>query len=589
MAIGLIAWGRFPDPAHTGKRITVPAPSTDPGKPWLADFIAEEAPALGQSFDVVQWPPVSMAQGGTGAGCDGYGVEQRWNLGGLSPTRYGMLRSLMRAVAALRAHGTESYGDLVLHQILGPENEGVGRSTYPGADGTTMNGRGATTPGWFRGGVTGDDPIPPFCQEDDVPDRVGDRPFGREVSYQHCQPAGVTTRDAVDLLRWMTERVGFSGYRFDDVKGTWAPAVSAIMRSCTLPFYAEYFDGDPRNLNAWSTEQPMSSRSAVTDFTLHYRIQAACNGFDATAFEQNGPGFWQWNPDLAVGFVDNPDTDMEPGQQVIFNKGIAYAYLLTLPLKLALIYGKDYFGPEIWPGAYGLREEIDNLCWISRTFAIGGYQTRYVDRDVHVATRDGNGGALGWSGGLLTAINFNVLSPRTVTCGTPFGPHRHLHDYTGHHADVWTDAYSQVTFTIPSNAWSGGMSYLCFAPAGVSMAYPLRSLRTVQVFTADNTLDVMPARNGTRDLPQSLYCRAHSPLRITWGSFTPELPPGASLRVSILSPNGTELAFADAIPAREGSVSCTTAETGWHTLQLTGQSLPKAGVNFRLTAKYFGD
>ena len=30
-----------------------------------------------------------------------------------------------------------------------------------------------------------------------------------------------------------------------------------------------------------------------------------------------------------------------------------------------------------------------------------------------IATRDGNGGALGWSGGLLTAINFNVLSSST--------------------------------------------------------------------------------------------------------------------------------------------------------------------------------
>ena len=45
MAIGLIGWGRFADPKNISQRITVPAPSTDPGKPWLADFLRENAAA----------------------------------------------------------------------------------------------------------------------------------------------------------------------------------------------------------------------------------------------------------------------------------------------------------------------------------------------------------------------------------------------------------------------------------------------------------------------------------------------------------------------------------------------------------------
>ena len=148
----------------------------------------------------------------------------------------------------------------------------------------------------------------------------------------------------------------------------------------------------------------MLGHSAVVDFTLHFRIQAACNGFDATQFDNGSAGYWQQRPDLAVGFVDNPDTDHTPGQAVIFNKGIAYAYLLTLPMKLALVYGKDYFPSSVWNGAYGLKPMIDNLCWISRMFAFGNYQVRWVDRDVHVATRDGNGGSVGLSVGILTAI-----------------------------------------------------------------------------------------------------------------------------------------------------------------------------------------
>ena len=255
---------------------------------------------------------------------------------------------------------------------------------------------------------------------------------------------------------------------------------------------------------------------------------------------------------------------------------------------MALVYGKDYYGSDVWPGAYGLKSIIDNLCWISRTFAIGAYQVRYIDQEVHVATRDGNGGVFGRSGGLLTAINFNVLSPRIITCDTPFGAHRQLHDYSGHHGDIWTDAHGRATFTIPSNAWSGGTSYLCFAPAGVSLQYPVRSLRTTQTFTGDLTLDVMPARNGTHDLPQSIYCAAASKLLLTWNAFVPALSSSAWLRVSVLSPSASELAFADATSKHDGTLSCVTHEGGWHIVRLTGEELPEAGVNFRLTVDYLG-
>lgn len=154
-----------------------------------------------------------------------------------------------------------------------------------------------------------------------------DNPFGRELSYQHCRPAGMTESDAIDYLKWSQARTGAVGFRFDDTKGTYAPAVRRIMDSLpAAPFYSEFFDGDPVNLNGWATSAPMSGRSAVEDFTLHFRLQAACNGFDATQLVAGGAGYWQMNPGLSVGFVDNPDTDTSPGEQVIFNKGLAYAY-----------------------------------------------------------------------------------------------------------------------------------------------------------------------------------------------------------------------------------------------------------------------
>jgi len=65
MGVSLIAWGRFFD--KHGNRVTVPAPSTMPGAPWLWDFLANEAIALRRvGFSSLQLPPAGKAQGGTG-------------------------------------------------------------------------------------------------------------------------------------------------------------------------------------------------------------------------------------------------------------------------------------------------------------------------------------------------------------------------------------------------------------------------------------------------------------------------------------------------------------------------------------------
>ena len=123
MGVALIAWGRFFDRA--GNRITVPAPSTEPGAPWLLDFLAAEAGRLGAvGFSALQLPPISKAQGGAGAGCDGYGVFDRRDIGskdqqGSRPTRYGDADLLRRCVANSHAAGMDVYLDVVMHQLMG--------------------------------------------------------------------------------------------------------------------------------------------------------------------------------------------------------------------------------------------------------------------------------------------------------------------------------------------------------------------------------------------------------------------------------------------------------------------------------------
>ncbi len=493
MTVSLIGWGRFFD--KSGNRITVPAPSTDPGKPWLWDMLAAECKNLAEiGFDRIQLPPASKAQGGDGAGCDGYGLYDPRDLGtknqqGSMPTRYGTVDSLRRLVAVAQRNGLAVDLDIVLHQLIGGQNANY---RYLGADGKSLNGRGAMHPGCFRRSPgAGTQP------EDDVPVPADDFSFGDEKVYQHCNPARYTIDDALDYGDWLFRTIGADGARIDDVKGIWAPFLAEFMHHGAMaskPFYGEYFDGNPANLNWWATTNPISGRCGVEDFTLHFAIQAACNNLNAAAL--NGAGFSQWNPGLSCAFVDNPDTDTSPGEQVIGSKLLGYAYLLTAGCREALIYGKDYFSGAVWPGAYGLKPFIDNLIYINRTFAYGGQTTRWVDGSVIVIERDGNGGQVGNSPGLLTALNFDTYNTRHITCATSFGLNAQLHDYTGRHPDIWTDSQGNATFTIPSNAYGSGQSYLCFSRAWSDKPIAQQHRRTTQEFFGAPDLDIAPAHPG---------------------------------------------------------------------------------------------
>jgi alpha-amylase len=592
MAIGLIAWGRFfkTDAHGNVSGITVPAPPTDPGKPWLADMLRSIAQPLAASFEVIQWPNFVKAQGGTHPEADGYGTVDLRDFGsknaqGSLETRYGSLEAFMAAIAALEAHGAVSYGDLVFHQQTG-ENLGPGLFSFVGADGTTMDGRGKSVQSWYRGNTGDDNPVPPFSPQDDVPDRSSDPSFGRERCYQNCDPPRATTDDAIDAFQMQVKRTGAKGFRFDDAKGVYSPFVAELMNGSDLPFYSEYFDGNPANLNKWATSCPMEGRSAVEDFPLHFSLQAACNNYDATLLDSSG--YWQLNSALSVGFVDNPDTDTTAGQQVVSNKGLAYAFMLNLPLKLALVYGKDYFPDSVWPGAHGLQPLIDNLCWISRTFAFGAFERRWVDRNVYVYTRDGNGGIAGWSGGLLIGLNFDTLSPHTVTVLTAFGANQSLHDYTGHAPDIVTDDFGNATITLPANTSSSGQSYVAYAHGGVDKPVALVPRRTTHTFIGDRTRDVMPVLNGDQTLPQRIHVAKGSEIVFTLRIDKTGWTSSTTVFATISGPDAQVIATERVLLHETVNSGGHAIETGFHTVLLTGYGLPTEGSDFEADVTYLG-
>jgi alpha-amylase len=136
---------------------------------------------------------------------------------------------------------------------------------------------------------------------------------------------------------------------------------------------------------------------------------------------------------------------------------------------------------------------VRDLIYINRTFAYGTETTRWVDNSVIVIERDGNGGSIGQSPGLLTAINFDTNNSRQITCATSFGSKVQLHDYSGRHPDIRTDSQGNATFTIPPNTPCNGESYLCFSRSGSDKPITHEPRTTTQEFFGAPDLDIAPA------------------------------------------------------------------------------------------------
>jgi alpha-amylase len=133
-----------------------------------------------------------------------------------------------------------------------------------------------------------------------------------------------------------------------------------------------------------------------------------------------------------------------------------------------VIYGGDFEN-------YGLGPHIENLMWISTTFAIGKLAYEFEDDTLLCWSRDGDGGTT-WSGGLFCGLSSDPVNHRTEWVHTPFGPHKHLHDYSGHGPDVWTNADGWAEFTFGPNVYGSAQNYVCYAPAGVERAIPIHPL-----------------------------------------------------------------------------------------------------------------
>jgi alpha-amylase len=559
--------------------VSVPSPADgDATVPWWWEHLASQANALRLSgFTAVLLPPVLKTNAGTSPGADGYGTFDDYDIGSKNqffavPTRFGTREQLQSCVAVLRANGLDVYLDTVLHQ----RNGGIGGVyAYLSADGVTHNGRFPKQRGCFVG-----DPAQGYVARDPIAGPVGDdASYGDELAPINAVPKNYVRDGLVAAGDWLTRTLGAQGYRMDDVKGMAASFVYDWLTSEAMAnnfAVGEYYDGDPNALNWWVWQSGMNGRSCAFDFALHFVLRSMCNGSSSWDMSQlDHAGLAGMSPMQAVTFVENPDTDTDPSTSVIWNKILAYAYILTSE-GYPCVYYRDYSTDD---GCYGLKPWIDNLIWIHENLAFGSTVQRWKDFQCFVFERQGYPN-------LLVGMNNDMHNGwRTVQVDTQFGPFVQLHDYTGHAGDVWTDATGAVTFGIPPN--DNGFGYVCYSRTGYGQAFSVAPLRTTQAFEGAADLDVGPAVNGAPVQVGRIGCAAGTAIDAVLSADTGDWSAQAMVVIDLLDDSGSVLATGGC-SAQSGSAAfqADVQRSGWITARIHGIGLPDSGAPFTLTMTY---
>jgi len=245
-----------------------------------------------------------------------------------------------------------------------------------------------------------------------------------------------------------------------------------------------------------------------------------------------------------------------------------------------MVYHRDHSTDA---GCYGLQPHIDNMVWCHEHLVGGQTAVRHVERDVIVLER------LGFQvrkPGALTAISKDPWNNRQITCPTAFGPNAHLHDYTGHIPDVWTDRNGWVTFRVPSNYFGAGNSYVCLSHAGVEDGDRPTPRRTTHSFIGEvgDKLDLPALHNGVRG-----FARVWAAKGTTFGgTLLIDLPDKANLSIIVETENGAVAASWKS--GRNGTAfdGYEVPRDGWLKLAYEASGLPTEGLSYRFDASYMG-
>jgi alpha-amylase len=547
----------------------VPSPVDGPA-PWWWDHLAAQARDLRRAGFTALWLPPPL-KGAAGSQSIGYDVFDDYDLGekpqrGSTPTRYGTRDQLGRCVATMRACGLDVYIDLVENQRSG----GVGfRYHYLDAKGGDA-GRFAKQP---------DDFHPQVPQDPGVfgGTRVREISFGDDLAIINAKPAGHVSKGIIDAVSWRTRALDLQGYRLDDTKGISTQFVPRLLDSPAMAgkfAVGEFFDGNIGLLQEWLTAT--KRRAATFDFPLRFTLARMCNqtGWFDMGGSLDHAGLAGVDPLLAVTFVENHDTDTRSElAPVITNKMLAYAYILTSEGYPCVFY-RDYSTDK---GCYGLKPLIDNLIWVHEKLAAGPTVERW--KEVGLFAYERLGGPH-----LLVALNKDDWQSRTITVDTGFGPNTHLHDYSGHAPDTWTDWAGRATITVPPNR--GGLGYVCFSRDGQGQGFEIHEHAATQEFEGAPDLHTGPAGTDAPTLAGRVWSEKGKPISVKLVALDHrDFGSDARIVITVEDPDGAPLVSSSFARTGEPPVSAVAQKRGWHRITVQAHDTPPANRNPSFTLR----
>ncbi len=394
----------------------------------IADKTDEWAVA---GIDRIWLPPASKGQ--SGGYSMGYDPSDYFDLGeynqhGTTETRFGSRAELDNLISKAHANNIEVIADIVMGH-----NSGGGLQYNPYRDKMTYTLFNQAT-----GNASG---IFNRSYEDYHPNSIHNKDesalFFEEQDLCHLQPnvQNGFWKNENSVAKYYKNTVGFDGWRFDYVKSFNAEFIKAWDDEVGGWAVGEFYDGNADLVRLWMSASGINA----FDFPCLFQMKDAFSQNNLSILE-TGDMLWKTNPDEAVTFVANHDTDREPVIEES-DKLYAYAYILTHPGYPTIFYS-DYENIEF-------KEKLKTLILINRTLAVGELTVLHSSNHEYIAMRSGEG----TNPGLILYIN-RTGSEVKRTVISPWSS-KSLHDYSGSITNgLSTDSSGAVELKAPARGYA---------------------------------------------------------------------------------------------------------------------------------------
>ncbi|HZV02599.1 MAG TPA: alpha-amylase domain-containing protein [Planctomycetota bacterium] len=199
----------------------------------------------------------------------------------------------------------------------------------------------------------------------------------------------------------------------------------------------------------------------VFDFQQAFKLGEAARDPGFHMGSMDGFGVAAENPARAMTFVNNHDLDREHGAVPLGRTMMTYSYILTME-GTPMVFWKDYFDK-------GLKDQLDTLLAIRRTYAAGKTRTLFAGDDMFIAERTGNGRAPGL---ILVTNNGTEWRSAWVTARSDWAG-KTLVDRTG---NAGLGAKPTVALDGRVELWAPPGGYAIFVPEDAGPPLPAKTL-----------------------------------------------------------------------------------------------------------------